>query len=48
VEDVVDLPLSGEVKAVDARADYVSYPEWSEAFRSEFGVWVREAKVSSF
>jgi hypothetical protein len=44
----MDLPLHREVKAVDARADYMSYFEQSEAFRSEFGIWVRESEVSSF
>ena len=38
MEDIVDLPLSGEVEAVDTGADYFVDMEWSESFRSQFCV----------
>ena len=40
MEDIVDLPLHGEIKAVDAGADYVGNAERSKSFGSEFCIWV--------
>jgi hypothetical protein len=40
MEDIMDLPLRGEVEAVDTGVDYFSDVEWSESLGSELGVWV--------
>jgi hypothetical protein len=40
MEDIVDLPLDGEVDVVDAGTDYFGYLKWSEPFGSKFCVRV--------
>ena len=48
MECVVNFPRLWESEFIGDRGEYVNDGKWSFSFGSEFGVWERPLKVSSF